>query len=559
MSQEIKTETISQFDQSNNKEKKTAGDTIEQLVNSFADAPEQLERLYHEAVADGQAASFRRAIRQGREAAPENRLFAAWYFRLDYVAVEVSTFVVKWAWVVPLALLNGLLFWILSDDAFMLEYASSAVHSRFSSEFAPAIVIAGAPLSATVTLIYLTLMGERRWRRTGAILAIVLFLAGYVLLTYPQTGTRTFQEQYLLLMVLHIPVISLAGVGAHLLYAHRDSASRFAFLMKSVEVFVMGGVLVGAGGIFLGITFSLFGVLGIDFNEDLIRLLSVGGLGTLPLVAVVLNYNPGVAPGEQSFQDGLSKLVALIMRLLLPLTVIVLVIYLVFIPFNFLEPFENRDVLFIFNVMLFGVIALLVGATPFTKADLSPRVMRRLRIGIVAVAALASLVSIYALAAIIYRLNVDRMTPNRLAVLGWNLLNTIGLVTLLVYQFRSESARWLHSLYRTYQIGSVAYISWAVLLILALPWLFDINQGAVETLPIEIQRLVYEVPEPILLKCGDLPHIYVLEAGEKRWIEDIETFNNQGYLWRDVNFVNCASLNLLPDGRPIPEDAGPPP
>ena len=558
MSQKISRETISQLDQSNEKDK-AAADNVEQLVNRFADDPEQLERLYHEAVAAGQASSFRRAIRQGRQVLPENRLFAAWYFRLEYVAIELSNFVVNWSWVIPLALLNGLLFWILSDEAFVIKYANYAVLSRYSAEFAPVIVFLGAPLSASVTMLYLTAMGQGRWRRTITILAVILSLVGYIILVYPQLGTRTFQEQYLILMVVHLPIISLAGVGLYLLYEDRDPASRFAFLMKAVEVFVMGGLLVGAGGVFIGITFALFAALDIEFNEALVRLLTVGGLGMLPLVAVVLNYDPRVAPAEQSFQDGLSKLVAIIMRLLLPLTLIVLVIYLVFIPFNFFEPFENRDVLFIFNGMLFGVIALLVGATPFTKADLSPRMMRQLRLGIMAVAALAALVSVYALAAIIYRLNVDRMTPNRLAVLGWNILNTVGLITLLVYQLRTEAARWLQALYRTYQIGSAVYVIWATLVIVALPWFFDVNQGVVETLPNEIQRLVYEVPEPILLKCNDLPHIYLLEKGEKRWIADIETFNNQGYLWRDVRFVNCASLNLLSDGLPIPTDAGPPP
>ena len=96
-------------------------------------------------------------------------------------------------------------------------------------------------------------------------------------------------------------------------------------------------------------------------------------------------YNPTVPPSEQAFNEGLSKLVALLMRLMLPLTLLVLLVYLAFIPFNFRAPFDNRDVLIIYNVMLFAVVALLVGATPVNLAGLSPRLAYWLRLGIMAV------------------------------------------------------------------------------------------------------------------------------------------------------------------------------
>jgi len=67
------------------------------------------------------------------------------------------------------------------------------------------------------------------------------------------------------------------------------------------------------------------------------------------------------------------------------------------------------------------------------------------------------------------------------------------------------------------------------------------------------------LPIHLLLKCNGSPHIYAFEAGQKRWIKDIPTFEAQGYLWDDIQFVSCNYLQKLPDGPPIPEDAGPPP
>jgi hypothetical protein len=416
-----------------------------------------------------------------------------------------------------------------------------------------------APIAAVFVLAYLAAAGQRRWRLAAIIGVVLVAAAVYVLWAYPRLGTRPFQEQYLTLMAMHLPLLAWAGVGAFLVAQRRDPDNRFAFLIKSLEVFIMGGLFVIAGGLFTGITVGLFSALQIEFPELIMRLFIAGGGGLIPVVATAVIYNPTQSPAGQAFDEGLSKLVALLMRVLLPLTLLVLVVYLAFIPFNFREPFDNRDVLIIYNGMLFAVIALLVGATPVSLADLSPRVARWLRWGIMAVAALALLVSVYALAAIVYRTALDRLTPNRLTFIGWNVIN-IGLLTLiLLYQARTRTNGWLNSLHRAFSAGTVAYAAWTLAMILALPWLFGIDRGAVEALPPAVQEIVFEYPDPILLKCAQSPHIYLLDDGEKRWIDTIATFTDRGYVWRDVYFISCDDLRSLPDGEPIPADGGPPP
>lgn len=66
-------------------------------------------------------------------------------------------------------------------------------------------------------------------------------------------------------------------------------------------------------------------------------------------------------------------------------------------------------------------------------------------------------------------------------------------------------------------------------------------------------------PIHVLLKCRSSPHIYALEDGRKRWIKDIPTFEAEGYVWEDVMDASCAHLGSLPNGVPIPADAGTPP
>ena len=531
--------------------------TYNDTVNALAGDAEQLEQVYQTALQAGEADAFQQAIDDNHSAAPNNLLYAAWFYRLKKTATQAKEYVVAWAWVIPLAIINGLLLWWFSDERFIITM--KGLLPGTNRTLMPAIVLFAAPLCAVFVLIYITAVGRKNWRLSALIGVILLAAAAYVLIIYPGMGIRPFQEQYLNLMAIHLPLLAWAGVGAFLVARHRDPVNRFTFLIKSLEAFIFGGLFLIAGVVFTGITTALFAVLDIEFPDAVMRLFIAGGVGLVAVVAVAVMYNPNVPPAEQAFNEGLSKLVALLMRLMLPLTLLVLLIYLAFIPFNFRAPFDNRDVLIVYNLMLFAVVALLVGATPVSLDSLSPRVAHWLRLGIIAVAALALLVSLYALAAIFYRTSLDRLTPNRLTIIGWNVINIGLLVLLLVFQMRVKEGRWLPGLYRAYSLGTVAYAVWTVVVILALPWLFNANQEALKSLPIRVQSIIYDEPDPILLKCTASPHIYLIDQGEKRWIDTIETFNDSGYVWRDVHLVTCDDLRSIPDGVPIPADAGPPP
>ncbi len=537
--------------------KETVNMTYDETVNALAQDAEQLEQLYHAAMKAGETAAFEDAIETSYQAAPDNLLYAAWFHRLKYAAGQAKEVVVAWAWVIPLATINAFLLWWLSGDRFMVTLHGFQGDGR---QFLPAMFLLAGPLAAAFVLAYLTVVGRQQWR-LGVFIAVILLAAGaYVLMIFPRLGTTPFQEQYLTLMLLHLPLLAWAGVGAFLTIKQGDPFNRFAFLIKSLELFVVGGLFVIAGGLFTAITVGLFEALDVTFPEAVLRLFLAGGLGVITVVVTAVVYNPTAPPAEQSFDAGLMKLAALLVRFLLPLTLLVLLVYLVFILFNFRAPFENREVLIVYNAMLFAIVALLVGATPVSLAGISPRLAHWLRRGIIGVAALALLVSLYALAAILYRTAIDRLTPNRLTFIGWNVINIGLLMLILLLQWRSKSKNWLPGLYRAFSIGSVAYAIWTLAVILVLPWLFGIDQGTIEALPMAVQRIIYEEPDPILLKCSASPHIYLLEQGQKRWIDNLDTFSDRGYEWRDViTNITCKELGSIPDGVPIPADAGPPP
>lgn len=78
--------------------------------------------------------------------------------------------------------------------------------------------------------------------------------------------------------------------------------------------------------------------------------------------------------------------------------------------------------------------------------------------------------------------------------------------------------------------------------------------GDVREVPRDFLRAIPEgLAIHVLVKCVDLPEIYLLEGLEKRWVRDVGALEPLGYdVNRDLRWVPCARLRSLFDGLPIP-------
>jgi hypothetical protein len=109
-----------------------------------------------------------------------------------------------------------------------------------------------------------------------------------------------------------------------------------------------------------------------------------------------------------------------------------------------------------------------------------------------------------------------------------------------IYRLENNQLRWISSMDAFQHLG----LTWEDVHVVDDAFLNQFDKGR---------------PIHVLLKCATSPHIYRLENNQKRWIKDIDTFLAEGHQWEDVRFVSCDYLRSIPDGLPIPEDAGPPP
>mgnify|MGYP006921585624 CR=1 FL=1 len=433
-------------------------------IQAAAANPQQLEQLYQTAKQEGLKEKFQSVLVTCYEATPDNLLYAAWFYRLQTTPEQTKPRRdVNWLTAVLLSIFTGLIFWALSDVENLTFY-----------DDLPLLLIWWSPIATMSALVFLALTAKNNYGRSLALGLGLAAITAYAILLTPLLDSTWKSQQYVGLALIHIPLLCWIALGISILGFKSSAADRFAFLKKSIEVLIVAGLYLIFGMIFGGITVGMFAALSIELPEIWMRLIVAGGLGLLPVMAVATVYDPTVPPSAQNFDQGLSQFIATMMRLLLPLTLGVLVIYVFIIPFNFAEPFNNRDVLIVYNLMLFGILGLLLGATPIRGDDLSLTMQKWLRNGILAVAILAVLVSIYALSATVYRTIEGSLTMNRLTIIGWNTIN-IGILLWLVYtQFKNGRNQWLDSLQSVFSRATNAYMVWGVFLIIAVPLLFSI-------------------------------------------------------------------------------------
>jgi len=428
-------------------------------IQASINSPDQLESLYQIARQANEEPEFRSDIQEVYQKSPDNLLLSAWHSRFDHLPLPKPKRATNWGLAVVLGIITGLILWAISDPQW-----------TFLDQI-PYLLILWAPIATIPTIIFLSTISKRNYQ-FATISAIGLIVACLYILLIASGKAHLAGRDYLILMMIQLPLLCWFALGIAVMKFKSTTSNRFAFLTKSIEVIITAGVYLIFGVAFGTITIGMFAALNIIPPDFIMRLIAAGGFGLIPIMAVATMYDPLVLPESQDFSQGLSKFVFTIMRLVLPLTLIVLLIYLFVIPFNFTAPFQNRNLLIVYNLMQFAIIGLLIGATPLKLEDLSPKMQTWLRRGIIAVSILAIMISLYALSAVVYRTVLDGLTLNRTTIIGWNMINIAILGVMIYTQFTKGLAGWHERLHNVFSKATTAYLIWSIFLILGLPLIF---------------------------------------------------------------------------------------
>jgi hypothetical protein len=309
---------------------------------------------------------------------------------------------------------------------------------------------------------------ERRIYRYAGL--AVIPIAVYTAVT---AWSRT--DDIAILSALHLPFVAWAAIGAALTLGHPDPARQcYAYLVKSAETVLVGGIYFAAGAIFLGLTYGIFAVLGINLPQDDLQTVAAWGIGAIPVLALASVYDPMAAPVAQDWTTGLTRILRILTQLILPLALGVLVVYVFwFVPAYFWRPFQEREVLIVYNATIVAILVLLTVVASGPVDERSPRQDTILRYAVQALVGLTLFLNVYALAAIGSRTFNFGLTPNRYAVFGWNIVTLLMLAVVGFRQWRGRSDRWIYIFRESIARVSVLAVAWALWVLIGLPLSFD--------------------------------------------------------------------------------------
>jgi len=417
----------------------------QQMINALGSAHE-LEVLYR-----GSPQEFIRVFPEVFAEHPDAPILQAWRARLLFENqreekrdVKPSRWTRRDIWLtVALALGAGTL-------AKLPQLFSALDAGRFYSRNVSGIVV-GA-------LIVFFLV-QKPSRTPGAARILILLLAAGLYLNFLPHQANS---QTVVLSCLHMPLFlwSLLGV-AFMGGSWKDRAARMEFVRYSGELLIFTTVILIGGMVLTGLTFALFGMIDMKIEDWYLRNVVVYGAVASPIVATLL---------IERIVDDRFKIAPLLAKLFTPLFFLTAVSYLLAMTLNNKSPFTNRDFLVAFNGLLLVVLGLCVFSVSERAARESSGISDMLNIGLVSVTLVIDLI---ALAAILFRLASYGFTPNRLAVLGANLLAFVHLAGIVSSSMRTFRAGRVVPDLEKWIVGYLpVYTAWSLIVAVGFPLLF---------------------------------------------------------------------------------------
>lgn len=257
---------------------------------------------------------------------------------------------------------------------------------------------------------------------------IQLILAGVFALCviYINVLPHNITSDTLMLACIHLPlflwtILGFAFVGG----VFNDPSKRLGFLRYNGDLVVMTTLILISGMLLTAITFGLFELIDVKIQDFYAQHIIVWGLAAAPIVGTYLvQTNPQLV----------NKVSPVIAKIFTPLVFVMLVIYLIAIVATGKDPYNDREFLLVFNGLLIGVMALILFSIAETVNHSNPKMGVLLLLGLSIV---TIIINGIALSAILFRISAWGITPNRLAVLGGNVLM---LVNLLLVAWRLSKA-----------------------------------------------------------------------------------------------------------------------
>jgi len=398
--------------------------------------PEALETLHHD-----DPATFRAALPEALAERPDDLVLRAWAARLGLAPQPDQAREARraaWGSALLLALATAL--------AVRLSALGSGPEWAYP-RFAPA----------------LALLAPALWLARGAAQRhLAVLAAGVAAASLLTAALLPGETDSVVMALLHLPVLGWAALGVvHTGGRWRDPAARLDFLRGNGELLILGSLLALGGLVFSGLTLALFSQLLPGVEEWYAENIGVAGAAALPLAAMVLH--------DRVFRRR-TGIPAVLARVFAPLFLLMSLAYLGAALAGGKDPFTHRELLIVLNGLLLVVLGMTVLSVAERGSRARPGLQDVVHTGLLGV---TLLLDGLALSSILFRLAEFGATPNRVVVLGANLLILGHLATLAWSHLGFLRGRLpLGAVQRAATAFLPLYVAWALVVAFLLPLLF---------------------------------------------------------------------------------------
>ncbi|MER2112523.1 MAG: DUF4153 domain-containing protein, partial [Solibacillus isronensis] len=203
-----------------------------------------------------------------------------------------------------------------------------------------------------------------------------------------------------------------------------NSSTRLAYIKFNLEYGILYASMAVSGMFLALLTLQLFSFIGLDIEDFYFSNIVLFGAAALAVVGVhLVSMNLKLAKNITPF----------IAKIFSPLVLITLLVYLVTVLSVGKNPFLDRDFLIAFNGILLGVLAVTIFSITEKDSDDKKSIFDYVNFALIVVALIIDSV---ALSAIMFRLTSYGITPNRVAVLGVNILICANLLWIMISYMR---------------------------------------------------------------------------------------------------------------------------
>lgn len=357
------------------------------ILKNIAD-PHELERMYRK-----DPKGFKKAFALVWEQNPDSQVLDVWYERLNFKGTENT----------EKPFMNQ------KDVLFMGILAIlSGLSTRGIFHFVEQGAIAPINLAfGVIPFIAAYFIYNNPPKKSVIYFLTVLFLISGVYLNLLPLNYKDST----ILVYLHLPIFLWVLVGiAFIGNEYSQASSRLAYIKFNLEYCILYASMAVSGMVLAALTLQLFSFVGLNIEDFYFSNVVLFGAAALAIVAAYLvSQNLKLA----------KNITPYIAKIFSPLVLITLVVYLITIIWVEKNPFMDRDFLLAFNGILLGVLAVTIFSITESESDKKKSISDYINFALIL---LALIIDSVALSAIVFRLSSYGITPNRLAVLGVNIL-----------------------------------------------------------------------------------------------------------------------------------------